>query len=823
MAIKWSPGCGCCRSGCETISLKWIPSSPYDRGEYTDDDRWRPYTEYLQGDQFWELSEDRNGDLQKFLFTAPATMFSGGGWTLSEEARYSRGRGISYADGLEDFELLTNAVDEAYGWPTDQIDLHNALQERKLREGQGLISRKDIAKEEWIARWSVDVKNTVEYNDMEMESLSVRVKFMGSAEYDPDVDDEPTSGIVTVVSKAAPDERILGPYPEECIPICETETGQVYDPDNPQCLSPPPYRPEWKIEHGTFNGASEDLDDTWAKRDDLLAVTNCRSVQPESAAVMGSIDVPNQSMFAGREEGEPLDLHDYRVLNECFGGRYTGGNAGAGFSDGFEDHRLQNAVAVITEGGMVTQGGEPFMVEAGDIIQITDFIKLDCDPFADQHARGTADFPEDGAFTHIPAAEIVEHDRTCYLDFRTGTGMGNIAVLDNDIDVAKSLDAFTGGRLAVYVEKFSDTDIDRTRTGEYYCEFGPTICKIETPASITNPECEPIPAYECECRPLWLTLQSADLTNPASYDYCHLEQMSKGVVPASTVTDVNGRTITITPIEGSNGISWLGPSAIPGGLPNVALRYNDCDRRAANFVVAQTWTLYELAISGGRPTAPTYQWRVQTTGIVETSRLRILDCIGQRDKAILARSAVLLFSAASASADQTSSTFGSTDIITDVDGDGNVDDWSDLIYFSEELARDAMNRAKLDDLSAAGNAANMQLCKSRGLGFEMKTASFTTPGFGLDLSNLVDTDGDGDIDIAETTMQQNIIAASLHEWSLQKEAGAGCGYAVSVKYPTWDEQENQQRAGRHFSPIRTCSLVTPATSFAEQTSTIVSQ
>jgi len=797
MAIRFSPGCGCCLGKCEEITLQWIPSSPYDRGEYTDDDRWRPFTEYLQGDQFWEESTDRNGETHKFLFTAPATMFSGGGWTLTEEARYSRGRGISYADGLQDFELLTNAVDEAYGFPLDQIRLHEALQQRRLYEGQGLISRKEIAKEEWVATWNVEVKSTEEYDDMEMESLDVRVKFMGSAEYDSAVDDYPTSGIVTVVSKAAPHERVTAPYPEDCIPVCEAENEQLWNPDNPQCGPKPPFNPEWKIEHGTFDSGGEILDDTYAKSDKLLQVKNARSTQPESAAVMGSIDVPNQTMFGGRDEGEPLDLHDYRVLNECFGGRYTGGNAGAGFSDGFEEHRIQNAVAVITKGGMVTQGGEPFMVEAGDIIQITDFTKLDCDPFADQHFRGTADFPEDGAFTHIPAAEIVEHDRTCYLSSDT------TAIKGNDIEVAKSLSVYSGGRLAVYVEEFSDTDIQRTRDGDYFCQFSFNMCKVETPSTITNPECEPIPAYECECRPLRAILQGADLADSASYDSCHLEDMMSGIIDESfqfmfALDAFGGRLATLVPLETSDGIEWMpGVFSVPGGS-------GDCEASKANATVAQTWTFYRMqddsSLFGGKEIAGLgYGWRIRTTAIAEISKIKLFDCIGQRDKVVMARSVV--------------ATSGFT-----ID-QGAIGNFNRTIYLDEGLARAKFEQARGRALNDAAKYANGYLCKGGGLSDSMIFGSpfrIAPPTF-----RQIDFDDDGDIDGAIFGADSHFVAASLHEWSLQTDPG--CGYAVSVKYPTWDEQENQQKAGRHFSPITTCSLESPATSFAGQTSTIASQ
>ena len=783
MAIRFSPGCGCCVGKCEEITLQWIPSSPYDRGEYTDDDRWRPFTEYLQGDQFWEESTDRNGDTHKFLFTAPATMFSGGGWTLTEEARYSRGRGISYADGLQDFELLTNAVDEAYGFPLDQIRLHEALQQRRLYEGQGLVSRREIAKEEWIATWNVEVKSTEEYDDMEMESLDVRVKFMGSAEYDSAVDDYPTSGIVTVVSKAAPHERVTAPYPEDCIPVCAAENEQFWNPDNPQCGPKPPFSPEWKIEHGTFNTGGETLDENYAKEESLKAVKNARSTQPESAAVMGSIDVPNQTMFGGRDEGEPLDLHNYRVLNECFGGRYTGGNAGAGFSDGFEEHRIQNAVAVITKGGMVTQGGEPFMVEAGDIIQITDFTKLDCDPFADQHFKGTADFPEDGAFTHIPAAEIVEHDRTCYLSDNT------TATINNDIEVDRSLNAFEGGRVAVYVERFSDTDGLRTMGGDYFCEFGLNVCRVETPASIGSPDCVPIPAYECECKPLSAFIQGTDLTNLGSYDWCHQERMQ-----------AVGSGLRL--IEESDGIEWINSVPVPG-------MKNDCNASAANGAIATSWRLIFFTTGdtvfgpGGARPVYAYGFRLKVTAVVEYAEMTILDCIGSRDKTVLARSSIR------------SITWSASDTSAYTVGVNTP------LFLTEESARAALETTKAETQATAAQWINKYTC----LGSPFNDA-MTVGGRGAphDPGNVErDTDGDGDLDIGIQQADYQLIAATLHGWSLQKGAGQGCGYTVELRYPTWDEQENQQRAGRHFRDLFPCDLIAPSTSFQGQTSIIATQ
>lgn len=808
MAIKWSPGCGCCRSGCETIDLKWIPSSPYDRGEYTDDDRWRPFTEYLQGDQFWEFSEDRNGDLQRFLFTAPATMFSGGGWTLSEEARYSRGRGISYADGLEDFELLTNAVDEAYGWPTDQILLHEALQEKKLREGQGLISRKEIAKEEWIATWNVEVKSTEEYDDMDMESLSVRVKFMGSAEYDPEVDDEPTSGIVTVVSKAAPQERVTAPYPEDCIPVCEAENEQLWNPDNPQCGPQPPFKPEWKIEHGTFNSGGEILDDTYAKEIELRRLINSRSIQPVNAVVSGSLDIPALLTSTVTPEGEPLDLHDTQVLAKFFGATI--------FEDGFESRVMQNAVAVVVEGGEVTQGGPTFTVETGDIIQVVDFIKLDADPRRnppEQPPRGRYDIPEDGAFKHIPAAEIEEVDRTCYLS----TGVSDIDIIapdpnaiiypDRSIEVIKSLESYQGGKLAVYVEKFSDTDIDRTRNGEYYCEFAFNMCRIETPTSVQRPDCQPDPAFECECKPMDSTLIGVEFNNDASWSSCDIDLFSNGILEDSA-DNVFGSFFVITVIDSSDGIEWT-------PVADAVSRKGDCISHAGRFSVAQSWSIYAMDYSFIPPSpdrpfnaigSQGFGFALQSTLAYEAGAIQRMDCIGQIDRAIMARSVI---------------GYGSVNYRY-----GTLGDFigGDIFFETEAIAKLALDALRSDLLDKQLRAGRGMFCSS-GRRFNNNMITFLDDGLGV-----VMADDDLAVDIFGNRNPLNDsfagavsrkVAASLHEWSLQTGAGEGCSYAVTLKYPSLQEREDQIY-GRHYETLFDCQD-DPRALFAGQTSTIFTQ
>jgi len=747
----------------------WAVSSPYVRGEYTDDDQWKPYTEYLQGDQFWAPSTDRNGDLQKFLYTAPVTMFSGGGWTNAEESRYSRGRGISYADGLVDFEVFGD------GWPSDQIRLHEALQERKLREGQGLISRKEIAKEEWIATWNVEVKATEEYDDMDMESLSVRVKFMGSAEHDPEVDDEPTSGIVTVVSKAAPHERVTSPYPESCIPICETNTEEVWNPDDPQCGPKPPFNPEWKIEHGTFAGTTESLSETWSNAISLTRITNARSTQPENAAVLGKLDVANQVQHSGpRADGEPLNLHDPIVLEQCFGAT----NGGKGFADGFENHAIQNAVTVVIEGGEVTQGGDPFTVEAGDIIQIVDFTKLDDrgkltgleSPF------GTLDSAEDGAFLHIPADSIVEEDRTSYLSSGPTKTPSPFELTGMDVEVAKDLGVFTGGKLAVYVEEFSDTDGLRTRDGDYFCQFGLKMCRVQTPATIANPDCEPVPAYECNCRPLdGAVSPGLDLTFTGNYPefMWYIDELGVGFGSE----DSYGMTV----IDKSDGISWMGPFTPPTSHQQYD---KDCHAKFGQLALATDWQLrkytYAASLDGFRQRAPNYGFAIKVSVVVEHTEIRLLDCIGKIDSALLGRSAV---HAASYVSDKLTNLGGLI---------------GDSFFITEDAAREEMEKAIPRARALASQAGYAYLCN----GGSFANDQMTHANLGLTQIVARDMDGDGDVDQSDIdraelrSVYEAVAAASFHEWSLQSEVN--CNNVVTFKFPASEAEIDAQRDGRHY-------------------------
>ena len=65
------------------------------------------------------------------------------------------------------------------------------------------------------------------------------------------------------------------------------------------------------------------------------------------------------------------------------------------------------------------------------------------------------------------------------------------------------------------------------------------------------------------------------------------------------------------------------------------------------------------------------------------------------------------------------------------------------------------------------------------------------------------------------------VAASLHEWSLQTGAGEGCSYAVTLKYPSLQEREDQIYR-RHYETLFDCQD-DPRALFEGQTSTIFTQ
>ena len=734
--------------------------------------------------------------MQKFLYTAPVTMFSGGGWTNAEESRYSRGRGISYHDGLDDFELFGD------GWPRDQIRLHEALQTNRLREGQGIVSRKEYESENWQISWSCIVI-TPKYDDMEMESLTADIRLMGSVEYDRDVDDRPTSGIVTVISKASANERRIKPYPEQCIPSCEAETEEVWNPDDPQCGPKPPFGFIGKVEHGTFVGDNLDLSDVWGNNSDYFLTS--RSVQPENGVVVGTLDVETQRQYSPRGEDGALNLHDVYVLVDCFvrpGCDFNPTYNGAGF----ENYKAQNAVTVVTKGGLVTQGGESFMVEAGDIIQITDFTKLEEGQLASAPSYGTGDEAEDGAFTHIPADEIVEEDRTCYVDQYSGKE-GPLSFNFEGVEVRRSLEQFTGRRIAAYVDKLSDIDQVKTRDEDYSLRFPGIVARLMTTATVERPTCVPAPTFECECRPTIAALNGIDIDQLYAYGEDMIELLNSGNPPEVDDGDFElpDGTLFSERISSSGELKFSPIFEIP------APQDQNCLGRAARGVYTSSWSLWKInqdidGPGGGREIVPTYYFKLLVTAVIEHSELRIIDCIGKRDKVILARSSVSY---------QSSQTFGGerqAEWQADTDGDGDIDIIDDpngldptnggQVFLTQAAAEEELERRRNILIGDITDFIQGWLC--RGASFDGAMNSIDAPFVNRQAE--IDTDGDGDVDFSRVFEFGQPVGATLTEYSLVKEAGNGCGYVASLKYPTQGEIDSD-RYGRFFLPVWTSDFI----------------
>ena len=780
--MKHSPGCKCCKS-CKTTDLLWTPSSPYDRGEYTDDDKWQPYTEYFMGDVFWMFALDRDGVEQKFLFTViDAAMFSGPGWTQIEEDRYSRGKAISYADGLEDFELLTNAVDEAYGWPTDQIDLHAALQERKLREGQGLISRKELAKDEWIANWntgSSDFVNNQQYDDYEMDSLRLRVKFMGSAEYDSSVDSEPKSGIVTLCTKAAPMERLERPHPESCLPLCYSQ--QAMFPNNGiECDGyPPPYPPQFKYEHGVFFGDDVQVDETWAKSDTIGNLRLSRRITPQGAAVYGPLDIQSLIETHGDPENPVLDMHSEAVVLEVFG-------RGQSIFQTTMDWTLQNLVVVATTSGTIEIGSGPIEVAVGDIIQVVDFTRVLGGYFNE------FDSEKGLAYEHIPAEEIIEVDQTASVIRWNSLSVPDTT--DNDIVYGGTVSNITGGKVAIFVEELSDTDFEKTRDGSYYIEVGLNVCRVSTPISLSSPECERVLAYECDCRNLLATSTPLDLTNLGNYNVAIVEDiydfpdysLGEEVLFEGGDFNVNDGTDTRFLVRYVNELVEENEQFIPAAsLPVV--RTQDCQSPSGYTAFLFMSKLYRRKVLSAIWTTPfakdplgietTYFYETRVIMFWQRDETQIHNCVGG-DRFVMARS------------------------IADVTGlenevplyeplpFGDSGDWSGLdgsrqYWSSEQLAASAIDRSITWMFDIERNMAHELICGNTGFRYypRWKTSMKGPEESPRQYDQVVLGGYNGPF---------NNQAASLLTQELVRDAQQGsCSYAISAKYPSQQEQDSQ--------------------------------
>ena len=148
MAIRFSPGCGCCEpTGCKLESIGFTPTTEQERENYPD---WKPYTEYLAGDQFSFVS---NEDSHRYLYRAYFTMYSGSGWTVFEESRYERLQRVDQKNEVDEWNLYGSGWDRL----TDD-QLHTFLVNRRLGDEMGLTSKSEVLPSslEWTCNYNLN-------------------------------------------------------------------------------------------------------------------------------------------------------------------------------------------------------------------------------------------------------------------------------------------------------------------------------------------------------------------------------------------------------------------------------------------------------------------------------------------------------------------------------------------------------------------------------------------------------------------------------------------------------------------------------------------
>lgn len=702
--MKHSPGCKCCKS-CRRIPLKWVPSSPYDRGEYTDDDQWKPYTEYLQFETFWAQATDRNGDIQKFLYQAPVTMFSGGGWTNAEEQRYVKLRGVSYCDRLDDFYLVGDR------WPSDEIDLHEYLQERKLTEGQGIVSVKQHIEKDYYVSWYPSLNSTEQYDSYDMPSLHIDIQALCNVDHDPDSELMPTSGLLSSIKKALPEERFQGPYPENCIPSCSALTETIWNPDDPACGNKPPHSIEMVARHGTLVDSVEDLSDHYRNVSNSLA--QARSFQPQNGAVTETLDIEAELAASGETA---VNLHGDRT----WAGEY------ARLSNRKGNPHLQNQVMVVTTAGKVNTGETVVDLEAGDIIRIDDFTKVGENL--------------DAAFEIIKAVDIVESERTHLFVARNHWER----IFDNtSVERQMNLSAFTGRRVAFLVKDFRDDDFTRTLNGDYSVRFGPTVCTIEDAATVSNPTCRKVPAWECECEELSLLIATpAEIDAAWKYEYCRTFD--------SAIQDPEPFDVW-TRASDSGGAVWTPPSP-------VATVPSRCFARASELAIAHAWMVQDFGQRfDGKQFNATFQARMNVTAVFQYSEARILDCIGKQDKAVMSRSATAYINT-------------TADSIDGLLGNGAI---SGTVEEMEALATEAVGKQR----TFMGTLLNAMICNNY-FGFnDDMTVWEQRLGMG---ENRVTLDGGGFADFAWTTAFVTNVTPLTME--LARGVGSSCSNVISQSF-----------------------------------------
>lgn len=335
MPIKWSPGCKCCEAVCEEYSIGYTPSTPLERGEYTTEDEWAPFTEYLEGDIVTHV------DLTTGRMTAwrvPVTLFSGSGWTIYEESRYVKIKEIDRYDRPTEWYPIGG------GWQTlTQIQVEDLVLANKIPKSAGYVSVEDVTfNPDWIARYNVQMfTDEVETNPIDIND-KVIVYLLGATEVG--VDNYPQTG--TFIRLVDTDEIFL--YPDGCRtddpPTLHVsgELGVFEDFQTPQDLN-----------------SIEALDAYYiGKYTAGVSYSLCRTDQPLRGNVVAPIDLSLGTVDI------PLNLSSV-----VFG-------TGAMVSGTSPDIRDINKVFVVEKAGYCEFAGEVFYGDIDDYFRVLDIEKV---------------------------------------------------------------------------------------------------------------------------------------------------------------------------------------------------------------------------------------------------------------------------------------------------------------------------------------------------------------------------------------------------------------------------------------------------------------
>lgn len=134
MAIRWSPGCGCCGGDpCNNRDVRFTPTSKLTRGNFAE---WKPSFVYKPGETF---AHYRIGDGRICEWQTPGPMQSATGWTTFEETRYTLLQVLDYVDDVEEWELYGSGWDTLT--PEQKADY---IIKGRLAGGMGYVSKEDV-------------------------------------------------------------------------------------------------------------------------------------------------------------------------------------------------------------------------------------------------------------------------------------------------------------------------------------------------------------------------------------------------------------------------------------------------------------------------------------------------------------------------------------------------------------------------------------------------------------------------------------------------------------------------------------------------------